>query len=457
MKKSVQEYYEQHFPPIPEKLLDDAIEKYKSNPCLAYSNYALLHCSCDRLYIHCIHIFRKGYGYDTSTTYHNGHFILEQNRYIFSKSEGYHRFTEKFGEWKSTRFAEPAFSKGYYYAPQWAGARQYGLVYDWIDIGRLPFFRYLKCSDVSSFPYYKFMRFLKLLVKHPNAEYLFKSGFSSLVYDEAEYNNNTVNWNSNNLKTMLGLNKNELKTIIEKKAQNSLWEYKCIKSLYPKLSLELSADASKIFSSPYELQNMLERLNKYRHVTPTKLIVFLSSGNIKPGDYEDYIDQCRKLEYDLRDSMYMFPKNFYAMHERCTQTLDLIEEEKKQQKTTALNTKVRERLEELQCLLFEYEDLMIVLPESASSIYYEGKILNHCVGGYAERHANGVLSIVFLRTKNKPDIPYYTMEISTDNKIVQCRGFKNNQANNPKPQSVVDFEKAYQIYLNKFNKESKTA
>ena len=137
--------------------------------------------------------------------------------------------------------------------------------------------------------------------------------------------------------------------------------------------------------------------------------------------------------------------------------LRLIEEEKKLQNITALNTKVRDRLEELQCLLFEYEDLMIVLPESASSIYYEGKILNHCVGGYAERHANGVLSIVFLRTKNKPDIPYYTMEISTDNKIVQCRGFKNNRANNPKPQSVVDFEKAYQIYLNKFNKESKTA
>ncbi len=73
--------------------------------------------------------------------------------------------------------------------------------------------------------------------------------------------------------------------------------------------------------------------------------------------------------------------------------------------------------------------------------------MNHCVGGYAERHAKGKLTILFLRTADKPDVPYYTMEVSTDGRIVQCRGFKNNNANNPKPQKIIDFENDYQTYL----------
>ena len=39
----------------------------------------------------------------------------------------------------------------------------------------------------------------------------------------------------------------------------------------------------------------------------------------------------------------------------------------------------------------------------------EGRILSHCVGGYAERHAMGKLSIMFLRKVSEPDKPYYTV------------------------------------------------
>ena len=68
---------------------------------------------------------------------------------------------------------------------------------------------------------------------------------------------------------------------------------------------------------------------------------------------------------------------------------------------------------------------MIVQPKQLSDIAYEGKALSHCVGGYAERHAKGALSIMFIRKKSEPDKPYYTMEVSADGKIVQVRGKRN--------------------------------
>jgi hypothetical protein len=47
------------------------------------------------------------------------------------------------------------------------------------------------------------------------------------------------------------------------------------------------------------------------------------------------------------------------------------------------------------------------------------------VGGYAERHLNGVLSILFLRSQTDPDKPLVTIEMTGD-KIIQIHGYKND-------------------------------
>ena len=77
-------------------------------------------------------------------------------------------------------------------------------------------------------------------------------------------------------------------------------------------------------------------------------------------------------------------------------------------------------------------------------------MLSHCVGGYADRHTNGKLSIMFLRRKDEPDKPYYTIEVGNDLTIRQCRGYKNNvisTGGKEKPQEIKDFETKYQNYL----------
>lgn len=98
---------------------------------------------------------------------------------------------------------------------------------------------------------------------------------------------------------------------------------------------------------------------------------------------------------------------------------------------------------------------MIIQPKQLSDIAYEGKVLSHCVGGYAERHAKGALSIMFIRKKSEPDKPYYTMEVSADGKIVQVRGKRNIAPN----KEVEDLIKGYKAYLEKIfsDKRRKTA
>ena len=71
----------------------------------------------------------------------------------------------------------------------------------------------------------------------------------------------------------------------------------------------------------------------------------------------------------------------------------------------------------------------------------------HGFGGYAERHFKGQTTIVFLRKTDDPDKPYYTMELDKTGKIKQCRGYRNNMADNPKPPEIKTFEQHYEQYL----------
>lgn len=168
-------------------------------------------------------------------------------------------------------------------------------------------------------------------------------------------------------------------------------------------------------------------------------------------DWNDYLNQCIKLKYDMTDTLVTKPKNLHEAHERLTKILQIEADKLAQQELEERIKKLEERIKKLAEMEYidEERGLQIVIPKSVQEIVDEGKRLNHCVGGYAQRHVEGKLTILFLRTIEKPDVPYYTMEVNTDGRIVQCRGYKNNCANNPKPQEIIDFEKEYQMFLDK--------
>lgn len=94
-----------------------------------------------------------------------------------------------------------------------------------------------------------------------------------------------------------------------------------------------------------------------------------------------------------------------------------------------------DKLQEERLEKFEYEtdadDFVIRIPHELSEITTEGAVLHHCVGGYVHSHASGETNIIFLRRKDEPTRPFYTIEIKHDT-VIQIHGMNNRWlGNNP--------------------------
>ena len=81
---------------------------------------------------------------------------------------------------------------------------------------------------------------------------------------------------------------------------------------------------------------------------------------------------------------------------------------------------------------YENEKYRVVVPENVEDILLEGNILGHCIGrGAVERYLDRIKAresfLVFLRQADKPDVPWYTLEVEPDGTIRQKRTFGDQQ------------------------------
>ena len=298
------------------------------------------------------------------------------------------------------------------------------------------------CTNTKNFV--PFMTFICESAKKPAYEKLMKSGFKYLVCDKFTEGNVRLNYRGKTPQKILGLNTDEVKAL-----------YGCNASDYRRYLLfrnkvRVSGDFNRRFSLFEKFGDVLQYIISISDITALsheKVMNYINrqtKGNARKfsefaRDWEDYIDQCRMLEYDIADESISKPSDFQKMHERLSQLIKV--------KRNEIMTKQFEKLAEMRRELEYLDDRYIVIqPKTVDEIIDEGKALKHCVGGYAQRHAEGKLTIMFLRQKERPNKPYYTIEISNDGKIAQCRGYRNN-AKSPKPQKIKDFEKVYQKHL----------
>ena len=165
--------------------------------------------------------------------------------------------------------------------------------------------------------------------------------------------------------------------------------------------------------------------------------------------YRDYLHECQKLQYNLNSKPIIMPKDLFTAHERTSGILAAIADK-------IINSTMHETDEKRRDLeVFDMElGLILRLPRSAKEISDEGAKLDHCVGGYADRHANGKLTIMFLRSISHPNTPYYTMEVTNSLQIEQCRGYRNNRFDE-KPEIIIEFERRYSEYLQYVKKQRK--
>ncbi len=368
--------------------------------------------------------------------------IRESQRYVFAK-DGFCRYgLNDEGKWKAMSFREPVFYTGAYYTDN----SYIILNAEAINNSDMRYSRVFEWSNSSV----GVISFLRLYCKHPNIEYLIESGYGELISVSFDYYYHSnpvdvyggIDLKSNDLRKMLRLTRTEFKLLQGHEDMFNLYiKYRICREQLPGLKSE---ELLEIADSPFYAYELIN-CSKAAGTTIMRMFRYLTENNISAVIYRDYIDQCRKLGYDMHDTAIGLPHDLLAVHERYSEIIKYRQSEQDKQEF-AKWFDVRK--------IFEYEtdELILRQPKCPDEIIEEGKALHHCVGSYASRHSQGKTNIFFIRKKSDPITPYYTIEVSNTYHIVQCYGYKNNK-NCEKPDEIKAFEQEYQQYLEELKHE----
>ena len=147
-------------------------------------------------------------------------------------------------------------------------------------------------------------------------------------------------------------------------------------------------------------------------------------------DWMDYLNACKKLEFDMKDPSVLFPKDLKRAHDNTMEQVKL-------SANARLDEKIMKRAKSLESFKFHYGEFITVPAASSKELIDEGKALHHCVGTYTERYASGATNIIFIRRAEAVERPFFTMEVNGNNDIVQVRG-NNNRSATPEITEFVD-------------------
>lgn len=282
---------------------------------------------------------------------------------------------------------------------------------------------------------YDMMKFFAAASIYPRqVEMLLKTNCGELVYDLVcgrKKNRDIFDWRESNYLDAFGLSKIEMRAWRESGA-----ELEAI-ALYKKLrraGLSESFDALKYLDEMCSYTVPMKDFVKLccrAKVKPTKLAGYLAKGQITIPEneiqtYKDYLDMAKVLGWDLKNDTVKLPKDLHRRHDEAAIEINI--------KLANENIKLDDSSILKRCAKYNFEmgDYLIRCAVSANEITREGKTLQHCVCGYAQRHMSGALTICFLRRKDAPHKSLYTIEMQ-GNRLIQIHGFQNDRnAANPR-------------------------
>ncbi|MBS3885593.1 MAG: PcfJ domain-containing protein [Dethiobacter sp.] len=269
--------------------------------------------------------------------------------------------------------------------------------------------------------------FFDLAARYPCVEYLTKLGFRRLIEEKlnGDRTYGAINWNGKSMEKVLKVSRQELQAASKELhgaiGFDELWIMQEGKKDGSKLSLSEARDVLGALS------HYLDEVLRHPEHGNIRTIYNYLLKQTKKGKYKtardafpawrDYIKDCKELGYDLTKERTRFPTNLYKAHQK---TIKLV----KHKADEILNQKIKHRAEKIKHLCFEKDGLLIRPALSTEELITEGKVLDHCVGGYSKGYAEGKGDILFVRRIEEPDKPYFTVEVR-GGFVAQCRGRKN--------------------------------
>lgn len=278
--------------------------------------------------------------------------------------------------------------------------------------------------------------FLSAYIKRPKIEHLIKMKLyrlvSGIIYGGYSYSAlQAINFNGENMRAILGIDRPYFPLLQE--LDPSIDQLHLIRQLLQadhKPSTEQikwfianrisNADAAKgllAHMSVHKLQRYVERQFAPDDEAALKRVDCYKMNTLIT-DYHDYLCMCKELQYDVKNSFILFPRELKAAHDSVAKTL-------KDKHTAEQEKAIADSFDEWQ-KRYQYQgkELMMIPPHSAKEIVDEGSALHHCVGHYVKNVAEKERVILFVRSVAEPDKSLCTVEVR-DGQVTQARGFDN--------------------------------
>lgn len=308
--------------------------------------------------------------------------------------------------------------------------------------------RYVNCGRMV-YP----VTYLNLWVKHKNVENLIMQ-MPFIVGDmvrklESYYvgmmnvnNIENVNWKEVKPHRMLGISKEAARIAVK-----DLWNVSDF-NFYKRYMDKIRAEDVKIWGCAefYRVDDIIKfttNIQKVLRYLEKQKKKYPNQRKCSYVDLTDYWKMSKKLGDNLRDENIMWPQNLIRAHDIATFKNMCIE-------SPEIPELFVKRSEVLDRFIYEDDTFIIRPAHSSLELIEEGSCLSHCVGSYAEDHANGETAIFFIRFKAEPDVSYFTLELDEENLTVrQNRG----RGNCSRTEEVKAFEEKWLKHIKELKKK----
>ena len=276
------------------------------------------------------------------------------------------------------------------------------------------------------------VKYLSAYTDYPNLEMAVKIGFfeatSNLVISGVK-NFRDLDWKAKNIQGFLRLDKQDCNAFLRSGGNLELlkWYHKAKKSGKAR-NMEDYLDIVEAAGGVKNLYLLMESVD-LASCTLRQGANYIQKQAGEPRRalqiWRDYLDAAENLELDLTQRDVAMPKDLPNRHDHVISLQKFRESQAFEERTKNLTKGLQKMYD------FSLGGYRIVVPKNPEEIIREGRILHHCVGGYADRHFRGDLVILFLRRERKPNCPYLTIEMKARRnkrdpvELRQIHGYRN--------------------------------
>lgn len=283
------------------------------------------------------------------------------------------------------------------------------------------------------------LKFLHLAHVYPRkVEMLMKAGMSDVVYDLAKKgvkHSKVINWKAEDPRAAFKVPKEAVREFLalDMLTGPDIKILETWQSLRKKGEHADMQTAAKIMQMTYNSSEVTKTADRYG-ISILRLQRYIDGQtahdiHTTAGVWNDYVTCGEGIGLPLHRSDVLLPKDLTAAHNEAVRLYNMQREKIRAEKEAAKLREQEEQYEPRKMKLrdrYEYSagGYTIRVPENGREIIEEGVTLQHCVGGYAERHLRGEVVILFLRSDEKPNVPLITIEMRGA-ELKQIHGYRN--------------------------------